>query len=205
MTKIIGTMVMFLLAWPGEPAADPPVVKQADYYPLRVGNKWKFQMEVNGVNVAGSYEVAKIDQINGQALARIEVTLNGKATPTTEHLAISDKGIFRHRVNGMEMTPPVCLLKYPVKLGETWTGKTKSAGEELDYTCRVGKWENVEVPAGKFKAITLNISLVQGGKTIVSDYWFAAGVGIVKQEFDIAGVKGSMKLEKFEEAKAEKR
>ena len=205
MTKFAGTMILFLMAWTSAPGVEPPPVekqdKQADYYPLRVGNKWQFELEVKGKTIDAEYQVAKIEQIDGQALACIEASMDGKAA-ATEHLATSDKGIFRHRTDGMELTPPVCLLKYPIKEGETWTGKTKASGAgELIYKCRVGKWENVEVPAGKFKTITMNISLEQGGMTIVSDYWFAAGVGIVKQEFDMNGLKFSLKLKKFEEGK----
>jgi hypothetical protein len=172
--------------------------KQADYYPLRVGNKWHYQLDVNGkaINMVG--HIAKTETVNGVSMARFEGSVDGKTVTATEHLSSSDKGVFRHRYNGQEMDPPLTLMKYPIKEGETWTTQTKVSGQELKIETTVGKWEEVEVPAGKFKAIPVLIVTKEAGNTISAKYWFAANVGVVMQDMDVAGLKINMKLAKFE-------
>lgn len=184
----------------GKPVGEKPE-KQLDYYPLGVGTKWHLQLDVNGRMLTMVSQIAKIETIDQIRLARLEVAVQGQAVTVTEHLSTSDKGIFRHRTNGLEMDPPLCMLKYPIKEGETWRTKTKVGPQVLPIECIVGKWEQVEVPAGKFKAIKVNITTEEAGQPIVTDYWFAAGVGVVKQTADFGGLKIVTRLEKFEPGK----
>jgi hypothetical protein len=73
------------------------------------------------------------------------------------------------------------LLKFPVKTGESWENEYRVGEEMAKLTCRVGS-EEVEVPAGKYQAVTAHLDVidVNGRKTSIT-YWFAEGVGVVKQ------------------------
>jgi hypothetical protein len=59
--------------------------------------------------------------------------------------------------------------------------------------------EDVTVPAGKYRAVTLQgeINLL-GGKQTTFTYWFAEGVGMVKQVVRQDGRTAVYELEKFE-------
>src|SRR5579862_394263 len=87
-----------------------------NYYPLQVGNKWHYRVEVGGNTVNVVSTIAKIETIDGVPLARLESETNGK-TGATEHLRQTKDGVFRDCFNGQEATPPFCLLKYPLKSG----------------------------------------------------------------------------------------
>jgi hypothetical protein len=174
-------------------------VKPPEYLPLKEGLKWHYQVEANGQKLQLVTQVAKIEAINGQSLARLE-TVSGGTVAASEHLSVTAKGIFRHRYNGVEISPPVCLLKFPVKNGASWESENKVGEQSAKMVCRVSS-EEVEVPAGKFKTVSVQVVADAAGMKITTTYWFAAGVGIVKQTAEIAGQQIEMKLEKFERGK----
>jgi hypothetical protein len=59
----------------------------------------------------------------------------------------------------------------------------------------------VEVPAGQYDAVTVRTMVkMPNGSIIITKYWFAAGVGIVKQEVIDGSTKVVINLEKFEPA-----
>ena len=203
MKRLAGLLVVTLclsLSPQPLPAADKDA--KPDYFPLTVGSKWSYKVDVDGNAGNVQNEIVKIEKIDGQDLARLEASAQGKVV-ASEHLATSDKGIFRHRFNGVEIAPPLCLLKYPVKAGETWDATLKIGGENAKVSCRVDQeMPEVKVPAGKYKTVVVHIDTDLSGQKFTTTFWFSDGVGFVKQEFDL-GVKGVLELEKFEPGKAE--
>jgi hypothetical protein len=199
MQKFVGVPVVYvlLLGWTPLPAAAQ--VPIGDYYPLKVGTKWHYRVEANGQVGSLVNQIAKTETIDGQLLARLETSARGQVV-ASEHLASNDKGIFRHRINGLEISPPLCLIKNPIKEGESWVTDVKIGAERAKMACRVAR-EEVTVPAGKYKAVVVTIETEQAGQKISSIYWFAAGVGVVQQKIDIGGNKVNLELEKFEAGK----
>src|SRR6202007_2919811 len=102
-------------------------------------------------------QVTKIEKIDGLTLARLEVFVNGDAI-ASEHLSSTAAGLFRHRYMGSEFTPPVCFLKFPIRSGDTWESEHQSGELRFKVACRVGS-DEVEVPAGKFKAVTATLTV----------------------------------------------
>lgn len=205
--RIVGTAgILFLAAGTFTSAQDKkdkgdkkPVGVAVNYYPLEVGNKWTFNVAVGGNTATAVSSITKIEMINGKPMARLEASVNGKVV-ANEHLHQTAEGIFRHRNNGQEIDPPICLLKYPVKAGAKWQGEIKVGTDDGKYFCE-SKEEAVEVPAGKFKAVRVSIRLESKGQTVNTAYWFVKDVGFVKQTVDAAGLNIVMDLEKFERAK----
>ncbi|MBI2823061.1 MAG: DUF3108 domain-containing protein [Planctomycetia bacterium] len=174
--------------------------KQPDYYPLAAGTKWTFHGEAGGQKIEVTNQVAKIETIDNQPLVRVETLVGGKIV-ANEHLKGTDAGVFRHRFNGGEMVPPVCVIKYPVVEGDSWKSNVKIGPESVDMTSRVEKEEEIEVPAGKYKAVKVRVDANTKGQKITNTYWFAPGVGIVKQEAAVNGGTIVMNLAKFEPGK----
>jgi hypothetical protein len=199
--KRFAAFLLVLLTVASSASPQDPGGKKAppDYYPLREGTKWHYRVEVGGKMVQVTNQIAKVETIDGQPLARLETVVGGQVT-ASEHLRTTAQGIFRHRYNGIDVTPPLCLLKYPVKDGESWASDVKIGGMQLKVRCRVGREEEVEVPAGKYKAVTSDVETEVGGVKITTKYWFASGVGVVKQTADLGGKAVSLQLEKFEPA-----
>jgi len=171
----------------------------ANYFPLEVGNQWTYAINAGGKSVTAVARVAKLDVINGISMARFETSVNGTVA-STEHLVQNADGIFRHRFNGQEVDPPLCLLKYPAKAGLKWKGEFKVGKEDAKYQVETGT-ENVEVPAGKFDAIRAAIETQSKGQDVATSYWFAQNVGFVKQTATLGGLDISIELEKFEPGK----
>ena len=212
LTLVVG--ILFVLASAFSSAQDAKKVKEdkkdpktPNFYPLQVGNKWTFRVEVGGNTAVAVSTIAKNETIDGTPMARLEAAINGKVI-ATEHLTQTDKGVFRHRNNGQEINPPICLLKYPVKAGAKWEGDIAVGTEKGKYFCETAE-EAVEVTAGKFKATRVSIKLEseENGvkKTVTTAYWFVKDIGFVKQTVEAGNLSILMELEKFEPAKEKKK
>jgi len=176
--------------------------KAPNYYPMKVGTRWYYQLDAgNGQKLELVSEIGGVDTVDGKSLARLEVAANGKKLPTTEHLRSDDNGVYRVRMNQMEVSPPICLIKYPLKEGQTWGGETSAAGQKMKVDCSEGKPEEVQVPAGKYQAIPCTIMVTQGPVKLKNVFWFAENVGIVKQRSEIGPQTVTLELKKYEEAK----
>ena len=173
------------------------------YYPLKAGNKWTYQIESDTAAKGSKLinQIAKIEKIDGVSLSRLETTAKGKVV-ASEHLSITGKGIFRNRYNGTEVSPPICMLKFPIKKDSTWKVESKVGEEKLSVSCKLDE-EEIEVPAGKFKTVkvVMDAEVVGAGIIVSTTYWFAQGVGVVKQHVNINSMQFSILLEKFEEGK----
>jgi hypothetical protein len=196
MRRFIGPLVVLVSA----AVASADGEKMPDYFPLKEGTKRHYRVNANGQPGQLTTHVVKIEKSDGQELARMETVAPGSAM-LTEHLSSSPKGVFRHRSNGVEAAPPVCVLKYPVKKGESWETDYKAGSQTIKMTSRVTGEEEVEVPAGKYKAITVEAVADVAGMKTTTTYWFAADVGIVKQVASIGGFMVTLELEKFEPGK----
>lgn len=206
MRNAIGYVGAAVVLWLGlgsqaVPGADDAKPGQ-DYYPLKAGSKWIYSGDVNGQKISMTNQIAKIENIDGISLSRLE-TLNAQmAVVSNEHLAATEKGVFRHRITGIESDPPFCILKYPVKSGETWQVDSKVGNDVITGSCTVEK-EEVTVPAGKYTTmkVTTKAEVVPSGQKVDNTVWLAPGVGIVKQKSDLGAVTISLELEKFEAGK----
>jgi hypothetical protein len=149
-----------------------PVPKGTDetYFPTREGDTRVYEIRV-GDKVEGRYTdvVTKVEKKDGA----IHVTLTRDFPGSAQYVstvAVSSEGLFRVAYEGKVMEKPVPLLKLPAKEGTKW-----EVDEIGQYTIK--NEEEVEVPAGKFRAV--RVELVKGDhKTTL---WFAPTVGQIKQ------------------------
>jgi len=113
MRRVTGIFVVLAAALPSASQDAPGKNRLPNYYPLKAGTKWIYEAdEGNGQKTQVTNRIAEIESIDGQALARLENVIDGNVA-STEHLASTPKGVFRHRAKGVEVNPPVCILKYP--------------------------------------------------------------------------------------------
>src|SRR5690606_27363612 len=94
------------------------------------------------------------------------------------------------------ISPPQALLKLPVKMkkGETWEVDSTMNGTTLKGTFTSGE-EEITVPKGKFKTVTVSCADFQIGDNSISvKYWFAPNVGMVKQELRLTGIVLTLEL-----------
>jgi hypothetical protein len=146
------------------------------YFPIKEGTKLVLELQAGGKAIEVTDAVTKVEVKDSVYTVTVERRQGGLTATTV--FEVSAKGVSRV-VPGEETT---ALLKQPAKAGDTWAveypGQGKAPAAKATYT--VGKEEEVEVPAGKFKAIPVATEVVAGGRTFAGKAWFAPGIGMVK-------------------------
>ena len=186
----------------GTALAQPPdLPRGADYFPLAKGMTWVYKVGDNDVTVS----VVKAEKVGTEDHYQVETFVGKVARPgeakATEWYVVRADGVYRTRVKEDAIVPPVKLLPFPVKAGETWPVNSKIGTQSVKGTLKVmSDRERVTVAAGAFDAVFVEaIDFdVAGAKTTLR-IWYAAGRGIVKQEFVLqGGASVGLELAKFE-------
>jgi hypothetical protein len=209
MRAITGFVVVLLVTLPSSAQETGRKVevqaKTPDYYPLKAGSKWHYVGELsNGRKFMFLCQVSKIEEDAGKRLVRVETIVNG-GLMSAERVYVDAGGVFRDQTDGSPVSPPECLLKYPVKEGESWTSKFKNGDESVTVEAKAGKLEEVQVPAGKYRAIAVQSEMTGSESTVRVTTWFAPGVGIIKQSIENQGARRGFQvkreLAKYEDGK----
>jgi hypothetical protein len=177
-------------------AAPVPKVLPVYHLPTAVGTKRVYETTRDNQVVCETTEVVTGAEAKGDGYA---VTVEGEDSPGggwTQVFVVTAKGVSFQLDPDAEAEP---VFKVGLKAGDTWkvehTGSRKGLGEST-YT--VGKEEEVEVPAGRFKATPVTRELPLDGRAgSKTTTWYAAGVGVVKKEADSLGGGGVTVLKSF--------
>jgi tRNA A-37 threonylcarbamoyl transferase component Bud32 len=153
----------------------------AIYYPLKAGTKWHYRLASNR-DFRFTIRVVDIEKLDGETLvARLEEVVDGVVT-RREDVSSTTVGIFRHHSNGLDLSPPLCLLTFPARAGQSWHGDVKFNEYQGTAACRIARTEEVTVPAGKFTTIVVHRdNQLKVGPTYRYVDWFAPGIGPVKR------------------------
>lgn len=178
-------------------AADGPL------YPLTLGLRWDYTLRqkqsdgsikerVMGMGVALSATTAA-----GAIEARLERGYEGWSPPATR--AVSDAaGVRLSRAADAPEGPSLQIIKLPAEAGSRWPGRPFTGGNSETIVVR-GE-EEIEVPAGKFRAVHVDheITYADGDGDILS-YWYAPGAGCVRMiertTLSIGGVPQKLAVE----------
>jgi hypothetical protein len=156
-------------------AAPVPKATPVYYFPTTVGAK---KVWARGDKTAGVIEeVTKVEEKNGTLTVTVAYPEYGKAANCTYE--VRDKQL---RCLGSKEHAGYTLLDLGVKDGESWTRGIENGVRSNVTTFTLGKEEEVEVLAGKFKAIPVTEQDEQ--KLLKVTEWYAPGVGKVKTRFE---------------------
>jgi hypothetical protein len=187
------------------------------YFPTTVGAKKVIQMKAGDDTRELTETVTKVEEKDGVYTVTVERDFAGgglSGQPLIEQVfEVSAKGVYRLSSGGTKTKTPYPLLNLGVKAGEKWTSELELTGPPggggpvrvSKGTHTMGKEEEVEVPAGKFKAVRVDVESDQNGQTAKSTAWHAAGVGLVKYEVERGGIKNTQELKSFTPGKGEKK
>ena len=171
----------------------------AVYFPTQVGAKRVLEWTINGGNKGGDTEVVtKVEEKDG--VYTVTLDWGARARAATGTFAVTDKKVRRVGVKGRE---DWTMLDLGVKAGDTWTHESEVRGRKRVVTYTLGKEEEVEVPAGKFKAIPVTEEEAGGDAKTTS--WYAPGIGMVRQERDSKDSKLVTVLKEFTPGKDAKK
>jgi hypothetical protein len=153
--------------------------KAALYLPTTVGEKRVLETTRNGATSEVTEWVTAVGTKGGMTVVSFAREEGG---PTMYQYGASADGVFRVSSGKLVYDPPHRLLKLPAKEGETWEVEARATAanpsRKVKYT--TGKEEEVEVPAGKFKAVRVEIEDTINGAVLRATYWYASGAGMVK-------------------------
>jgi hypothetical protein len=201
MRWVAGMLLVLAATLPSAEQSPPAKKSLPDWYPLKPGMKWTYDLDPgNGRIIRVTNQITGIETIDGKPLARFETIINGRVAGT-QHLLSTPDGVFRYRMSGAEVSPPVCFLKYPVKEGETWTAESTIGPQQLRMSFKSGRQEDVIMASGNFKAVSVAAENNADGLQIKTSSWYARDVGMVRERREIGGQTITMDLVTFEAGK----
>jgi hypothetical protein len=193
MTRLAWATVAALLAAIPAPtgAATPPVGDT--YYPLAKGAKWTYTTDY-GDDTLLVHEVTGTEKVGETECFIVEHKTVGPALGTRlmrkEWLAADEDGTKIHKVSRgkseLDVVKPFFKIKHVLRKDDEWKGAAKAEENAPMYEYRVEGEEDVEVPAGKYKAVKVHVKIESGTRhSAEGTEWYAKNVGIVKSEITI--------------------
>ena len=175
-----------LLIWAGAQLA-----AQEEFVPMKKGRKWvykqgdsEFVQTVAGTEKVGSVECFVLQsEVSGQK--------------ESMWIAVNAEGSWLHKIRSgevvSELPKPAQLLKYPMNKGDRWDARVPSGDLVIEYQFENAGQEEVEVAAGKYQAWTIKMKGMASGQEFSGTYWYAKGVGLVRQK--ISSKRGEFLIE----------
>jgi uncharacterized protein YdaL len=192
--------VALLLAWTTRLFAEDKPGAETPYYPIKVGSVWTYKFSNSEQRL--TMRIVRHDKVGDLMCAVIEASAGGQVQ-ASEYVAVKADGVYRVKGSrGEAVMPPFPFLKLPPKKGETWTIMSKA--DKLDIKGKAtidDDAKEIQVPAGKYKAVVVTNDLEVGNQRVSTTYYFASGVGMIKQIAKIQGMEMGFELEKYEEGK----
>ena len=179
-------MLVAVLAAPAPLAQSAPRKDgdQADwYYPTTVGDAWVVEVDFGGKVYDYRETVTAVTVTDGEAVVTVR-RQEKDYKPKASEFRVSDRGVTWAAFDGKPLDPPIPQLRLPARPGETWERAPPAGGEStVRTTYKIGKAADVEVPAGKFRAVAVEVVSVENGEVLSRlTYWHAPGRGVVKVE-----------------------
>jgi hypothetical protein len=181
----------------GAALAQPPAAT-TDYFPLKAKSSWVYKVSDKTVEV----KVAGTEKFNNEDCTKLETYVDGKVQ-ASELVVVKADGVYRVKVKDDKVEPAVKILKLPVKKDDSWDVDFKIGSSTVKGKFKVTEDKvKVKTEAGEFEAVVVDGPEldIAGTKSKVK-YWFVAGKGIVKLEYEIQGNKAELELKTYTEPK----
>src|SRR5467141_1401704 len=162
-------------------------VTQAEWpIPTADGTTWQYALTREGETEPGTLtrQVFAPKNPEEQSILRIETAINGIAQ-STEVLKNESNAILAtaYCVQGGKteaFDPAITILPGQLSFGAEWNYRGPVAGLDLNLSLKIVGEGDIEVPAGKFRALHFRGEKNEGLLT-VADFWFVRGVGSIKE------------------------
>jgi len=152
------------------------------FFPTEVGSKRVLVVRVAGLTYETQENVEAIERKGGSWV--ITLLCGGKeGSQILVRYCVSRTSVsyFPDCGNTGESSEPMCcFLRLPAKVGDSWECPSPYGGPERRCTYKTIGEEEVNVPAGKFKAVRVEGEEQFWGTTYRVTRWFAPGLGAVK-------------------------
>jgi hypothetical protein len=150
------------------------------------GTTWQYALTREGETepVTLTRQVFSARNQDEENTLRIETAINGLVR-STEFLKNDGKSILATAQRGEggnteAFDPPITILPGDLSFGAEWKYRGPVAGLDLNLPLKIVGEGEIEVPAGKFRALHFRGEKNDGFYT-VADFWFVRGVGSIKE------------------------
>ena len=181
----------------------------ADYFPLRVDDSWTYRNTSDDSRYTLKV-IREEKQEDGSTRYLMEMLAGVKVH---RFFSKPDGWVLLHFEQypehpGLEAKyePPKQFLQNPLvaKFKWKWNGKDYTQ-QEFAEDNQVAGFENVTVPAGKFRAMKLVSQVTGAANPMTRTYWYADGVGLIKTTTEAATMKYGSELVDYSFKKAAKK
>jgi hypothetical protein len=191
-----------------------PLAFSTDFYPLAVGNRWVYQGQDPREKITITCErmepiKRRVPQKTGpervETIESFLMQIVSGDKSLGEQMLVTEDGVYRYAAAGKEITPPLRILKLPPVKGDSWACQSTTEGVPLRGEFTLDQ-ETVTLP-GKGATPTWKVSskgFTVGDHKMEANYWFAEGVGIVKQHVKVGKMDMQILLEDYRPAGASK-
>jgi hypothetical protein len=173
-------------------------IQDAEWFPLKDDHRWTYETGDGKESVKADMGESKVGDKTGRSLSGFG---QWEVFAEAAVVAVTKEGVTVLRLG--KAKPDLLWVKFPLKAGDTWTSKGNFGDVMVEFTFATAAEEEIEVPAGKYKAfkVTATFADEEGTKGELVT-WYAKGVGEVRSEttIDNRGKKVTIgrKLKKFE-------
>ena len=186
---------------PADPKTAPASALESAYFPVKKGTKWTYKYAESDVvmEVKESGADVKVD------------TLSNNKAVASETLQLKADGIYRIKINTLDIVPPLKILELETKDGKLvpkakgtkWPVDSKVQQASLTGEYEIGETAKMSLPAplGDVDATKVTATLNIAGTATTVTYWFAPNKGQVKVSYTIAGNTQEMSLKAMDAGK----
>lgn len=180
--------------------AEKAKVIPPDYFPLKVGDWWKYRWTSNGKSDEFTMKVMKTEKNTDNVMMYlIETTMPTQVIQEWYSKPLGwvqvHKTVYTKNNMTGEFTPVKKYLQNPLNTGATWEWKgTGMMGVEIEEKSMVKGNEGVVVPAGKFGSVRVDTDVLQGGAEVKKSYWYSNWIGLVKSMTNSNGIESTVEL-----------
>ncbi len=169
----------------------------ADYFPLRVNDSWTYRnTEEGGYSFKVLSEEPQPGASNRYVVEFLSgVRINKVFSKTAGWVLFHGESYPEHEGLKATYEPPKQYLPNPLVAGQKWewSGKDPTQTEHRESSRAVG-FENITVPAGKFRAMKVISQITGGAIPMTRASWYAPGVGLVKSATEGGQIKYGSEL-----------
>ncbi|MHC9542532.1 MAG: hypothetical protein AB9903_23740 [Vulcanimicrobiota bacterium] len=194
-----------------------------DYFPLEKGTSWRYSFE--GLSKKGNISMdadaeEALDEGKGTIIKwmrNLGEDEEGQSSDRELYVKKSDSSVIAykrvHPIIGYietNLNPPQCILKLPLKEGESWQWEGKIFGMKSTAVFKTEGRERITLSDKSYNAVKVTEQCtIADGRTCSISRWYAPGKGMVKQESKTMvkneyAEQAEMKLESFSPAKVAK-
>jgi hypothetical protein len=159
--------------------AAPGLKKQTSFYhAVSVGDTLVYEDRVGDKVTERTQMIEKVEQ-KGDALIITTSRIDKNIKERINTVEVSKNGLVWLANGDKILQTPVPILKLPIQVGDSWEMKP-AKGQIVTYKFKVVGEEELDLPAGKFKTVRVEWTLVELEITVTR--WFAQGIGMVKSQ-----------------------